>query len=65
MSDARGQFPTADAVSLVSRIGNAVKNSFAMAVAGGGNGIEDYVPLLVDFVAHANDSAFKTLKGNP
>ena len=64
MSDARGQLPMADAVALVNPIGNAVKNSFAMAVAGGGNGVVDYVPLLVDFVAHANDSAFKTIKGN-
>ena len=37
---------------------------FAMAVAGEGNGIVDYVPLLVDFVAHANASAFKTINGN-
>lgn len=55
----------ADAVSLVSPIGNAVKNSVAMAVAGGGNGIEDSVPHLVDFVARANDSAFKTIRGDP
>ena len=52
-----------DAVTLVNPIGNAVKNSFAMAVAGGGNGIEDYVPHLVDFVARANDPAFRTIRG--
>jgi 3-hydroxyisobutyrate dehydrogenase-like beta-hydroxyacid dehydrogenase len=54
----------ADAASLVNPIGNAVKNSFAMAVAGGGNGIEDYVPHLVDFVARVNDSTFRTIRGN-
>jgi 3-hydroxyisobutyrate dehydrogenase-like beta-hydroxyacid dehydrogenase len=51
----------ADAVALVTPIGNAVKNSFATAVAGGGNGKEDYVPHLVDFVARANDPALRTI----
>ena len=32
-------------------IGNAAKNSFTMAVAEGGDGAEDYIPHLVDFVA--------------
>lgn len=41
----------ADGVSLANPIGNAVKNSFAMACAAGGNGPQDYVPHLVDFVA--------------
>jgi len=35
-------------------IGNAVKNSYAMACATGGDGPEDYVPHLVDFVARRN-----------
>jgi hypothetical protein len=65
MSDARSQFSMADAVSLVSPNGNAVKNSIAMTAAGGGNGIGHSVPHLVDFVARANDSAFKTIRGNP
>ncbi|ROT99493.1 NAD(P)-dependent oxidoreductase [Histidinibacterium lentulum] len=41
----------ADAAQLPNPMGNAVKNSFAMAHADGGDGPEDYVPHLVDFVA--------------
>lgn len=33
---------------------SAVKNAFAMAVATGGDGPEDYVPHLSDFIAKAN-----------
>jgi 3-hydroxyisobutyrate dehydrogenase-like beta-hydroxyacid dehydrogenase len=44
----------ADAVKLVNPIGNAVKNSFALAVAAGGNGPEDYIPHLPQHVARAN-----------
>ena len=44
----------ADAAKLVNPMGNAVKNSFAMAFAGGGNGPEDYVPHLVEYVGRAN-----------
>lgn len=36
-------------------IGNAIKNSFALAVAAGRNGPEDYVPMLADFIAAIND----------
>jgi len=41
----------ADAAQMANPMGNAVKNSFAMAHAEGGDGPEDYVPHLVDFVA--------------
>jgi len=44
----------ADHVGLANPIGNAAKNSFAMAMAQGGDGPEDYVPHLVDYVAHQN-----------
>jgi 3-hydroxyisobutyrate dehydrogenase-like beta-hydroxyacid dehydrogenase len=44
----------ADSVHLANPIGNAVKNSLALAVAAGGNGPEDYLPHLVDFVAGRN-----------
>lgn len=44
----------ADAAGLSNPIGNAVKNSYAMARATGGEGPEDYVPHLVDFIARAN-----------
>lgn len=44
----------AGGVALANPIGNAVKNSFALAHAAGGNGPEDYVPHLVDYVAKRN-----------
>lgn len=40
----------ANGVTLSNPIGNAAKNSFAQAVSEGGDGSEDYVPHLVDFV---------------
>jgi 3-hydroxyisobutyrate dehydrogenase-like beta-hydroxyacid dehydrogenase len=43
-----------DAVKLVNPVGNAVKNSFAAAVAGGGDGPENYVPHLPEYVGRAN-----------
>jgi 3-hydroxyisobutyrate dehydrogenase-like beta-hydroxyacid dehydrogenase len=47
----------ADAVLLANPIGNAVKNSFAQAISSGGDGPEDYVPHLVDFVKKQNGLA--------
>ena len=44
----------ADGVNLANPIGGAVKNSFALAVAAGGDGPEDYVPHLVDYVMAQN-----------
>ncbi len=44
----------ADAARLVNPIGNAVKNSFGLAVATGGDGAEDYVPHLPEYVGRAN-----------
>ena len=44
----------ADAVGIANPTGNAAKNSFAMALAAGGDGPEDYVPHLADFVARRN-----------
>lgn len=38
-------------------VSSAIKNSFAAAVAAGGDGPEDYVPHLTDFVARANGIA--------
>ena len=38
-------------------VGGAVRNAFAGAVATGGDGDEDYVPHLVDFVARASGAA--------
>ncbi len=44
----------ADAAGIANPTGNAAKNSFAMALAAGGDGAEDYVPHLADFVARRN-----------
>lgn len=54
LKDMRYLESMADSVALSNPMGNAVKNSFAMAHATGGNGPEDYVPHLVDYVARLN-----------
>ena len=54
LKDLRYLEAMADDVNLSNPIGNAAKNSFAMALAAGGDGSEDYVPHLVDFVAKRN-----------
>lgn len=54
LKDMRYLESMADSVALSNPMGNAIKNSFAMAHATGGNGPEDYVPHLVDYVARLN-----------
>lgn len=54
LKDMRYLEAMADSVSLANPIGNAVKNSLALACAAGGDGPEDYLPHLVDFVARRN-----------
>lgn len=54
LKDMRYLESMADGVSLANPIGNAIKNSLALANAAGGDGPEDYVPHLVDFVARRN-----------
>ena len=44
----------ADGAGVANPIGNAAKNSFAMAKSTGADGPEDYVPHLVDYVARQN-----------
>ncbi|MDX5350961.1 MAG: NAD(P)-dependent oxidoreductase [Paracoccaceae bacterium] len=44
----------ANAATVATPMASAVKNSFALAMATGGNGPADYVPHLSDFVARAN-----------
>ena len=44
----------ADGSGVANPVQGAVKNSYAMAVNTGGDGPEDYVPHLVDFVAKVN-----------
>jgi 3-hydroxyisobutyrate dehydrogenase-like beta-hydroxyacid dehydrogenase len=54
LKDMRYLEAMADSVALANPIGNAVKNSLALACAAGGDGPEDYLPHLVDFVARRN-----------
>jgi len=44
----------ANAVTVTTTMTSAIKNTFAGAMANGGDGAEDYVPHLADFVAKAN-----------
>lgn len=44
----------AGAAGVSNPMGAAVRNSYALAVNTGGNGPDDYVPHLVDFIAKAN-----------
>ncbi|MFZ2100193.1 MAG: NAD(P)-dependent oxidoreductase [Oricola sp.] len=44
----------ADAAALANPVGNAVKNAFSAAVAAGGNGPENYVPHLPDYIGRLN-----------
>lgn len=54
LKDMRYLEAMADSVNLANPVGNAIKNSFAMAYADGGDGAENYVPHLVDYVAKRN-----------
>lgn len=47
----------ANASTVATPMASAVKNSFALAMATGGNGPSDFVPHLSDFVARANGLA--------
>ncbi|HCL63431.1 MAG TPA: NAD(P)-dependent oxidoreductase [Rhizobium sp.] len=44
----------ANDATVVTPLASATKNAYAIAVAGGGNGPEDYVPHLTDFIAKLN-----------
>ncbi len=44
-------------------VGNAVKNAFAGAVAGGRGGPEDYVPHLPEHIAEANGVTLPPVEG--
>ncbi|WP_425283645.1 NAD(P)-dependent oxidoreductase [Jannaschia faecimaris] len=54
LKDMRYLTAMADGAGVANPVQGAVKNSLAMAVNTGGDGREDYVPHLVDFVAKAN-----------
>ncbi|MBN8994889.1 MAG: NAD(P)-dependent oxidoreductase [Rhizobiales bacterium] len=55
----------ADAAGMVNPVGNAVKNTFALAVHDGGDGGENYVPHLPEYIGRANGVALtpRKLKG--
>jgi 3-hydroxyisobutyrate dehydrogenase-like beta-hydroxyacid dehydrogenase len=55
LKDMRYVEALADSVSLSNPLGNAVKNSYALACASGMN--EDYVPMLSDFIAELNGTS--------
>ncbi len=44
----------ADAAKMANPVGNAAKNAFAAAVAMGGDGAEDYVPFLPEYIGRMN-----------
>lgn len=44
----------ANAATVATPVASAIKNSYALAMATGGDGPEDYVPHLSDFIARAN-----------
>lgn len=52
LKDMRYLESMADGVNLANPVGNAVKNSFALACAAGKG--QDYVPMISDFIAGAN-----------
>jgi 3-hydroxyisobutyrate dehydrogenase-like beta-hydroxyacid dehydrogenase len=52
----------AGAAGVANPVGNAVKNSFVMACAAGGEGPEDYVPHLPEFVGRRNGVTLAPVK---
>ena len=54
LKDLRYLESMANEAGIANPIGNAAKSSFARAMAMGGDGPEDYVPHLIDFVAREN-----------
>ena len=53
LKDMRYLEAMANAAQVANPIGNAVKNSFSLAVSAGGG--QDYVPMLATFISKAND----------
>ncbi len=52
----------AGAVKMANPVGNAAKNSFALAVGMGGSGAEDYVPFLPEYVGRMNGTDMRPKK---
>ena len=55
LKDTRYLAAMANEANIANPIGNAVKNSFALAHAAGGDGPTDYVPHLTDFIMKLNN----------
>ena len=53
LKDMRYLEAMADAAQIANPVGNAVKNSFSLAVSAGGG--QDYVPMLATFIGKVND----------
>lgn len=63
LKDLRYLEAMADAENMVNSVGNAAKNSFAAAVNAGGEGAEDYVPHLPEYIARLNGTDLTPKKG--
>lgn len=62
LKDMRYLESMADSANLVNPVGNAVKNLYAAAYAAGGDGPEDYVPMLPEYVGRLNGVEIKPVK---
>lgn len=58
LKDMRYMQSMADGVGAANPIGNAIKNSYAYACANGGDGPQDYIPQLPEYIAHLNGTSF-------
>lgn len=62
LKDMRYLESMADSANLVNPVGNAVKNLYAAAHAAGGDGPEDYVPMLPEYVGRLSGTEVKPMK---
>lgn len=62
LKDMRYLESMADAAGMANPMGNATKNTFALAVAADGAGPQDYVPHLVEYVGNLNGINLKPTK---
>lgn len=62
LKDMRYLESMADSANLVNPVGNAVKNLYAAAYAAGGDGPEDYVPMLPEYVGRLSGTEVKPEK---
>lgn len=62
LKDMRYLESMADSANMVNPVGNAVKNLYAAAHAAGGDGPEDYVPMLPEYVGRLSGTEVKPMK---